>query len=814
MRKKIILVSVIFILITSCISINAKNDSIYEISIKYDFEKPVINKIDVNDKVYDQVIIPKLASFSDPGEPCLPVKGAYILIPPDSDVKDIIVTSSIKQVLNGEFNVLPSSKPVPISSKNEFSEPIPNIDIYESNDLFPNSLYEKIGVYQYRGFSILVLRLHPVQYEPLTGQILYYSDFNVKVITTNEKTYSTNFRGLPSDYKHVEIKIDNPGLINELYTEKSTISQDSYQYMILTVDDLKSEFEPLKQIQNEKGIITEIKTLNDIALIPSQVTPEDIREYLRQEYQTNNIEYVLLAGDADVIPAKMLYVKGMDEDIYPVSTIMPSDLYFACLDGTYNYDGDNLWGEPNDGDDGSDVDLYADLNIGRACVDNVDDASRFVEKTIEYLTTDANDPYLSKILFAGEHLGNYGVASWGGNYLDLCIDEVDIDGYTTQGIPSDKYDIEKLYDRDWPGNYWTTEEIIERINNNPYIINHDGHANYGYNMKMVNSEIYSFTNEKGFFAYSVGCMSGGFDDPDGYDCFAEYLTVKTDNAAFAVIMNARYGWFWSFSTDGDGTRYTREFWDAVFSENIPNIAMANQDSKEDNLFLIDRSCMRWTYYELNYFGDPTMIFYISQPPDKPIINGPVNGNFNESYDYEISTVDPDGDDIQYYVEFEEGAGFWTEDFYQSGETVILNWTFSEKAIYIIRVKARDINGVESDWATLEVSIPNAYSSSGGLFTGTVTVRNRDQLIFDLNGDYRQIRNKYVLSGIISNDDHQRYFQFKGSINVNHIFIYSRNFRIIGLIRLTDNENMIYNGFFRGYIPGFQWCRGFINIDLN
>jgi hypothetical protein len=318
MRKKIILVSVIFILITSCISINAKNDSIYEISIKYDFEKPVINKIDVNDKVYDQVIIPKLASFSDPGEPCLPVKGAYILIPPDSDVKDIIVTSSIKQVLNGEFNVLPSSKPVPISSKNEFSEPIPNIDIYESNDLFPNSLYEKIGVYQYRGFSILVLRLHPVQYEPLTGQILYYSDFNVKVITTNEKTYSTNFRGLPSDYKHVEIKIDNPGLINELYTEKSTISQDSYQYMILTVDDLKSEFEPLKQIQNEKGIITEIKTLNDIALIPSQVTPEDIREYLRQEYQTNNIEYVLLAGDADVIPAKMLYVKGMDEAIYPV----------------------------------------------------------------------------------------------------------------------------------------------------------------------------------------------------------------------------------------------------------------------------------------------------------------------------------------------------------------------------------------------------------------------------------------------------------------------------------------------------------------
>ena len=67
-------------------------------------------------------------------------------------------------------------------------------------------------------------------------------------------------------------------------------------------------------------------------------------------------------------------------------------------------------------------------------------------------------------------------------------------------------------------------------------------------------------------------------------------------------MNARYGFFWSFSTDGDSQRYNREFWDAVFGENITEIGRANQDSKEDNLYIINRSTMRWCYYQLNLFG--------------------------------------------------------------------------------------------------------------------------------------------------------------------------------------------------------------------
>ena len=74
-------------------------------------------------------------------------------------------------------------------------------------------------------------------------------------------------------------------------------------------------------------------------------------------------------------------------------------------------------------------------------------------------------------------------------------------------------------------------------------------------------------------------------------------------------MNARSGWGMSGSTDGASQRFYREFWDAVFGENITEIGKANQDSKEDLLARINYPCMRWCYYQLNLLGDPTLKFY-------------------------------------------------------------------------------------------------------------------------------------------------------------------------------------------------------------
>lgn len=687
------------------------NDLVQSISTTYHFDEPKLIETQVNGTVFETVFISNLSSLSNPGEPCLPVYGAYILLPPDSIITEISCEYDNQIHMNTNHHIIPGSTPTPIYSNQTIETPEPNPKIYQQNDFYPASLYTEIGVYILRGYQIAVFRINPVQYNPLEGCLLYYPDLKLTITVETTQNISRLYRGIPLDSELVTSKVDNAWMMDYWYEPTTTTFDDPYDLLILTTDELADGFIPLKEAHEQQGLRTMIKTLREVSLIPSQITAENIRSFIQDEYVQHGIEYVLLGGDADIVPAAMLWVSGLDEDTYYYDTTLPADFYFGCLDGEFNGDKDDHIGEPTDGDNGGDVDLFAEVQIGRAPVGSLDEVTNFVSKTITYLLMDPTDPVLSKVLLAGEHLGEFGIASWGGNYLDLLINGSDIDGYSTIGVPEERFDIERLYDRDYDSNSWPSTEIINRVNEGLHILNHDGHSNYGYNMKMVNNDVSLFTNEQPFFDYSVGCMAGGFDDPVGYDCFAEYLTVKNPYGAFASIMNARYGFFWAFSTDGDGTRYTREFWDAVFGENIACISKANQDSKEDNIFLIDRSCMRWTFYELNLFGDPSVSFYVSLPPEEPMIQGNVNGKPGIEYNYTFTAFDPENETMMLFVEFQSGQGFWIDTSINSGEVITIPWTWNEQGTYTVRAKARDTHGMESPWATLEVSMPHINQQS-------------------------------------------------------------------------------------------------------
>jgi hypothetical protein len=541
------------------------------------------------------------------------MKGAYLLLPPNSQVSTITVTGENVKLGTG-YRIVPCGAPIPLVPHVPCITPTPNPIIYNSSDIFPGSLYEETGVYLFRGYTILVLQLFPVQYIPATGEVFAYQNLQVTVTLTTENHPNPMYRGFGTDSTDLLQKIDNPTVLSTYQTlprHKEVSGQ--YDLLILTSDAFKNGFLPLAEKHNATGVRTIIRTLTDVG----GTTPEDIRAYIRTEYTTRGISYVLLGGDADVIPAKMLFVEGMDENVTPYSTTMPVDLYYACLDGTYNYDGDDKWGEPHDGENGSDVDLIAEVYVGRACASTREEVDTFVQKTVAYLSLPEDETYLGDATFAGEYLGDYGIASFGGTTLDQLINGSTENGYTTVGIPASQYRIDRLYDELYPGfnpddpwsTGWPKTEIINRINTGVHLINHDGHANYVYNMRMEISDVVDLTNTNQFcFVYSQGCMSGGFDNPQGDDCIAECFTAKTNHGAFAGIWNARYGFFWSYSTDGDSQRYHRQFWDAVFGENIRQIGKANHDSKEDNLFMITRSCMRWCYYETNLFGDPAVAF--------------------------------------------------------------------------------------------------------------------------------------------------------------------------------------------------------------
>jgi len=94
-------------------------------------------------------------------------------------------------------------------------------------------------------------------------------------------------------------------------------------------------------------------------------------------------------------------------------------------------------------------------------------------------------------------------------------------------------------------------------------------------------------------------------------------------------------------------------------------------------------------------------------PSAPSITGPVSGDAGEIYEYTFISIDPDGDDIYYYIQWGDGTDtLWLGPF-DSGEVYIHDHAWSE-GTYTIRAKAKDSHGHESGWGTLEVTMPLNY----------------------------------------------------------------------------------------------------------
>ncbi|MBD3331330.1 hypothetical protein GF356_00650 [candidate division GN15 bacterium] len=570
-----------------------------QITQDYTFDPPTISSEMVDGQLYDRVTIDGLSNGGQPGEPALPSSGSYVLIPYQTEVTSIKVETSLPVLVGEGLYLAPVTRPFPLSSPagtRSAAEPDPAI--YESDQPYPAEPFEEIGIQSFRGFPYLVLKLRPVQYHPVTGDVYYYPRLTVVVETQATGKTNAMLRGFDRDFELMTGKVDNPDRLME-YNPARKADGGPYQMLIITTADMVDAFQPLKDYHDSTGLGAEIHT---IGMIGSS-NPDDVRAYIADRYWNDGIEYLLIGADDDQIPAPDLWVQAWDGG--DISYDMPGDLFFGCLDGTWNYDEDAYWGEPNDGTNGTMVDMIAEVFVGRASVDNDVEASRFVNKTLAYYAD--TSLYLGKVLMCGEHLGFGGDSEYAGNSLDELVDGSNAHGYSTVGIPSTKYQIDRLYDRDWPSHNWPTSEVINRIDSNVHIISHFGHGNTYWAMKMTaNTAATSLANDGLFFVYSQACYSGRFDNYDGW---AENANIKTDNGAFGVIMNARYGWGSSGSTNGPSQKFNREFWDAMYSdvENMISLAEANQDSKEDNLFRINESCMRWCYYQLNLFGDPALI---------------------------------------------------------------------------------------------------------------------------------------------------------------------------------------------------------------
>jgi outer membrane protein assembly factor BamB len=95
------------------------------------------------------------------------------------------------------------------------------------------------------------------------------------------------------------------------------------------------------------------------------------------------------------------------------------------------------------------------------------------------------------------------------------------------------------------------------------------------------------------------------------------------------------------------------------------------------------------------------------PPNNPSIEGPINGEAGTIYGYHFAGIDPDNNPVQIFIDWGDGTTDETR-WGASGESMGRGHSWTEQDTYIIKAKTQDVLGLESNWSTMEVTMPFSY----------------------------------------------------------------------------------------------------------
>lgn len=167
-----------------------------------------------------------------------------------------------------------------------------------------------------------------------------------------------------------------------------TVEGHPARYVIFTADALAPSFQPLADWKTQTGLPAVVRRMSDA--IAAHPVAFDDAERLRLDIRDAwlaGAQWVLLGGGAGVVPTRYAHTTffgGAD---------LLTDLYFQCLDGNWDANGNHVFGEGylSASAPGDSADLVADVWLGRAPVATPLEAQRFVAKTLQYERTPAGD---------------------------------------------------------------------------------------------------------------------------------------------------------------------------------------------------------------------------------------------------------------------------------------------------------------------------------------------------------------------------------------------------------------------------------------
>ena len=589
--KKLILATLFFVVLSALSFAQTVQKTYY-------FGTPEVGEVNG----YDVIRFADTYNNGVTGEATLPWQNVSLLLPQNTEAQSIKVEYSDFVELEGTYNLLPQQAARPLSS----TKPLVferNETFYKSENVYPERTYSKVNTQYLNGCSFAFAQFSPVRYIPATGKVSYAKSATVTIEVAASKTdRSSKLWMTPEVQARVERLAQNPEAVKAYKTRARTIN--GYELLVITPEQWVSYFDEYVAFYEARGLRTHVTDLEYIlASFDGRDNAEKMREYIKQEYENEGIMMVLLGGDAGIVPWRALWCDANEEE----HDNLPADMYFVCLDGTWNDDNDDRWGEVGEDD------LLPELAIGRMPFNNETQFNNMMHKTLVYQANPVLGEFHNVVLGA-EHLGD---GYYGSNDLERLIGGSSDYDYTTVGIPAN-YNYRKVYethDHKWTGQ-WFKEEINDH---GGHYVHHVGHANTDYvaGWYVNTTDNNTFAQLDGVrhnynFFHSHGCICGDFT----HTCMLERL-VNISTGFVATTGNSRYGWYVPWG-DGMAAHLHREFIDAYYNDRLPYIGTAFVEMKIMTAPYVtaewgDNGCMRWNIYDINILGDVAVCPWLDEP---------------------------------------------------------------------------------------------------------------------------------------------------------------------------------------------------------
>lgn len=507
-------------------------------------------------------------------EPSIPILAHYFEIPEFTKIESVTIQANNFKNITLDKPLLIQPEQVIMSNLNVNTQ----AQVYEEAS-FPKSWLFNQGSSMAGSKNIGFIALYACSYRQ-EGNILEVPD---------NFTVNISLASAPKARKMRDSRITQE--IQKQFNLATTREFEQETYLLIYPQIYAEAYQSLVDLRQDQGlnVITET-TENIFTSYQGNDNAEKIRNFIIDKYTNEGVDYVTLAADVEHIPERRLWAFDCNYGIEDENNI-PGDIYYANLNGDWNANQNNLYGEDDD-----EVDQFPEVIVSRLpAMYGANEVEAMVSKHIEYEI--GYHPDYSQGLGLSQNL-------WS----------------ESNSVYVQEY-IEEMYYPDFINNVILNEEqnnvanAQANFNRNPNIIQHTGHCfwnvialgNGTINPAFVNN----MTNDYAGVMYSIGCWASALE----FNSIAEKLVRVPEHGVTSFVGNSRYGWG-APSADGFGFSefFQKEFAKLLFTEGISNVAMANQLQKIPFIaYQNGNSVYKWCSYQLNTLGDSYYHLFTAQP---------------------------------------------------------------------------------------------------------------------------------------------------------------------------------------------------------